>query len=125
MRLLLDTNAFLRWTEGVRVPHPVERVLTRQDTERFISIVTGWEVVMKPELGLSAAYVEIAIRDMGAALLPITFKHLNELSRLPFYQHHRDPFDRLLIAQALSEELALVSADTRFESYKRLRVIWD
>jgi PIN domain nuclease of toxin-antitoxin system len=99
--------------------------LDRDDTECLISIVSGWEVVMKTVLGLSAAQVEGAIAAMGATLLPVRFQHLEELSRLPSYPNHRDPFDRMLIAQALSEDLPIVSSDTRFSEYKSLRVLWD
>ncbi len=64
MRLLLDTNAFLRWIAGSPVPRPVERVLNRRDTECAISIVTGWEIMMKPKLGLRASKIEAAIGEM-------------------------------------------------------------
>lgn len=80
---------------------------------------------MKAKLGVSAADVEAAIDEMGAALLPIKFRHLNELSHLPFYEDHRDPFDRMLIAQALAEDVSIVTSDMRFANYKRLRVLWD
>jgi PIN domain nuclease of toxin-antitoxin system len=56
--------------------------------------------------------------------LPIRFRHLDELSALPEHDDHRDPFHRMLIAQALAEDLSMVSSDTRFEEYKRHRVIW-
>lgn len=125
MRLLLDTNAFLRWMAGTPLPRSVDRALARQETESLVSIVTGWEIVMKAKLGVSAADVEAAIGEMGAVLLPIKFKHLNELSGLPFYEDHRDPFDRMLIAQALAEDVSIITSDTRFAGYKRLRVIWD
>src|SRR5947209_4618028 len=107
-----------------RLPHSVERMLTKRDTEILVSIVTGWEIVIKANLGRSAGDVESGIEGMGATLLPITFRHLEELSRLPSYPDHRDPFDRMLIAQALAEGLPIVSGDMRFADYKRLRVIW-
>lgn len=125
MRLLLDTNAFLRWMAGSPLPRPIERVLSKRETECLVSIVTGWEIVMKPKLGVSPADIEAAIGEMGATLLPIRFNHLNELSHLPFYEDHRDPFDRMLIAQALGENVSIVTSDTRFDNYKRLRVLWD
>jgi len=125
VKLLLDTNAFLRWMAGSPLPRPVERVLARRETECLVSIVTGWEIIMKAKLGVSAADIEAAIGEMGAALLPIKFKHLNELSHLPSYEDHRDPFDRMLIAQALAEDLSIITSDTRFADYQRLRVLWD
>ncbi len=60
----------------------------------------------------------------GATLLSVRFRHVDELSVLPTHGDHRDPFDRMLIAQALAEELSMVSSDTRFEDYTRLRLIW-
>ena len=80
---------------------------------------------MKPKLGRSAADVEAAIGDMRAVLLPIKFTHLNELSRLPMFENHRDPFDRMLIAQAIAEDVSIISSDMRFDAYKRLRVLWN
>ena len=99
--------------------------MARRDTEFTVSIVTGWEIVLKPKLGRSAADVDAAITAMGAALLPIRFGHLDALSNLPFRDDHRDPFDRMLIAQALAEDLPIISGDTRFAGYKSLRVVWD
>lgn len=125
MKVLLDTNVFLRWIAGTSIPRSVERVLNNQNTECIVSIVTGWEIILKPKLGLSAADIEAAIDQIGAALLPVRFRHLDELSRLAFNQDHRDPFDRMLIAQALAEDLPVSSSDTRFAGYKRLRVLWD
>src|ERR1039458_1270106 len=86
---------------GSPLPRPVERVLAKRETECLVSTVTGWEIIMKAKLGVSAADIEAAIGEMGAALLPIKFKHLNELSHLPSYEDHRDPFDRMLIVQSL------------------------
>jgi PIN domain nuclease of toxin-antitoxin system len=125
LKLLLDTNAFLRWRIGSPVPRSVERALRKPETESFVSIVTAWEIAIKHSLSLTAFEVEAGITTTGATLLPIKFEHLDELSRLPTFPGHRDPFDRLLIAQAISEELTIVSSDTRFGDYKRLRVLWD
>jgi len=125
VKVLLDTNAFLRWAAGTPLPRPVERVLSKRETERLVSIVTGWEIMIKPKLGRSAADFEAAIDTMGAMLLPIKFQHLDELSHLPHFEDHKDPFDRMLIAQALAEDASIVTSDTRFENYKRLRVLWD
>jgi PIN domain nuclease of toxin-antitoxin system len=125
LRLLLDTNAFLRWMVGEPLPLSVERALNRRDTQCFVSIVTAWEIAIKHSLSLSAHDVEIGIARMSAILLPIGFQHLDELSRLQAFTNHRDPFDRLLIAQAIAEDLSMVSSDMRFGNYKRLRILWD
>ncbi len=110
---------------GSPLPRVAERLIARRDSALVVSIVTGWEIVLKPKLERSAADVEAAIAAMGANLLPIRFAHLDEFSNLPFRDDHRDPFDRMLIAQALAEDLPIISGDTRFTGYKRLRVFWD
>ena len=125
MKLMLDTSVFLRWMNDKPLPRTLERLLMKQSTELIVSIVTGWEIVMKPKLQRSATDVEAAIQEMGAVLLPIKFKHLNEFSNLPFHEDHKDPFDRMLIAQALAEDLSIATSDTRFAGYKGLRTLWD
>lgn len=125
MKLMIDTNVFLRWMNDRPLPRTVERLLTKQSTEIVVSIVTGWEIVMKPKLQRSAADIEAAIQEMGAVLLPIKFRHLNEFSNLPFHENHKDPFDRMLIAQALAEDLSVATSDMRFAEYKGLRTVWD
>jgi PIN domain nuclease of toxin-antitoxin system len=125
MKLMLDTNVFLRWMNDRPLPRTVERLLTKQSTELVVSIVTGWEIVMKPKLQRNAAEIEAGIQEMGAILLPVKFKHLNEFSNLPFREDHKDPFDRMLIAQALAEDLSIATSDTRFAGYKGLRTLWD
>ena len=102
-----------------------DRVLNREDTECHVSIVTAWEIALNHTLRLTMSDVETGLARISAVLLPINFQHLDELSRLPLYTNHRDPFDRLLIAQAIVEDLSMVSSDMRFADYKRLRVLWD
>jgi PIN domain nuclease of toxin-antitoxin system len=76
-------------------------------------------------LGISAEDVQGGMAAIGARLLPIRFPHLSALSSLPAFGHHKDPFDRLLIAQAIAEDMRMLSSDTRFGEYKRLRLIWE
>lgn len=125
MKILLDTNAFLRIVAGERLPRNARRVLDQPGTELVVSIICGWEIVMKPALNLTATEVESRVGMMGATVLPIQFRHLEEYSRLPVKADHRDPFDRMVIAQALAEKMAVMTADSRFEDYAGLRVIWD
>ena len=125
MTVLLDTNAFIRWLTDVPLPKPAERVLQKADTKMYLSVVSVWEIVMKPRLGISALQAEAAVHEMGAVLLPIRIRHLDELSRLALNGDHKDPFDRLLISQALAEGFAIVSSDDRFPAYGRLTVLWD
>lgn len=125
MRVLLDTSAVIRILRNGDLPRAAQRLLSRPDTETIVSFVTAWEIVMKADLNLSASNVEAGVNRMGAAMLPVQFRHLDEYARLPVVENHRDPFDRMLIAQALSENLAVMTSDSRFENYMRLRVIWD
>jgi len=125
LRFLLDTNAFLRHTGDLPVPRAARRLLSRRDATPVVSIVSCWEIVLKPKLGLAVSDVDAAVREMGAELLPVRLTHLERLSHLPFHDDHRDPFDRLLIAQALAEETPLLTSDARFSAYKHLRVVWD
>jgi PIN domain nuclease of toxin-antitoxin system len=100
-------------------------VLCKSQHRKVCQHRIGLEILMKPKLGLSAAGLEAGITAMGSIVLPVRFRHLDELSGLATYEDHRDPFDRMLIAQSLAEGLSIVSSDTRFSQYKRLRVIWE
>jgi PIN domain nuclease of toxin-antitoxin system len=125
VKLLLDTNVFLRWMANIPLPGRLERLLNKSSNEKLISIVTAWEIVNKPKLNLSVSDIEAGIDASGASVLPLNFRHIDRFHALPFYKDHRDPFDRMLIAQALAEDLAIASSDQRFFEYKGLQVIWD
>ena len=125
MRLLLDTSLFVKWILDAPLPGRLERLLIKPGTEKHISIVTAWEIINKPKLNLNVADIETGINGLSASLLPLSLRHIDALHSLPLYDDHRDPFDRMLIAQALAEDLPIVSSDQRFSEYKNLRVIWD
>ena len=105
------------------LPRPVVRRIQRAERV-FVSAVTAWEIAIKSALGkmTAKAGLEVALRDYGFAELPIHIRHADAVRALP--PHHRDPFDRLLIAQAIVDDLVLVSADSAFRKYK-LPVVWD
>jgi PIN domain nuclease of toxin-antitoxin system len=119
MRLLLDTHAFL-WaiTEDPRLGPLSRTLITTEASAVLLSHVSLWEIAIKHALArgdmpLSAAQAIQWAEEAGFDLLPIDLPHLLSLETLPL--HHRDPFDRLLVAQSLRESLTLLSADRVFE----------
>lgn len=121
MRVLLDTRAFL-WahTEPERLgPHLA--LLERPDTERLVSAVVGWEITIKHGLGRLTlpepprAWVPERIRRGAMTELPVGMDHTLGVADLP--DHHRDPFDRLLISQARGLRIPVLTADRAFDAY--------
>lgn len=121
LRLLLDTHALLWWVSN----HPslsanVDRALQDDGNEVFVSAASAWEVTTKARLGkltagpLGQDFVG-EVRRQGFVPLPITLDHGQRAGSLP--GHHRDPFDRMLIAQAQAENLVLVSNEAVFDTY--------
>jgi PIN domain nuclease of toxin-antitoxin system len=121
VRLLLDTHIFL-WlnTEPERVGAWLT-VIERNDTELFVSAASSWEMTIKWKLGKlalpepPAGYLPSRISRLRALGLAITHAHVIEVGALP--DHHRDPFDRLLIAQSRVEDLKLLTADPTIAAY--------
>jgi PIN domain nuclease of toxin-antitoxin system len=119
VRLLLDTHALLWWLGDDPRLGPAARIrIADAGTEVLVSVVSLWEIVVKVRLGKLEARieeVEAAIDADGFLRLPITPRHLSALRDLP--AHHRDPFDHLLIAQAIAEGAAFVTADRGAPAY--------
>jgi PIN domain nuclease of toxin-antitoxin system len=127
MTYLLDTVAFLRALDNT-LPAKIRRQLQRANAQLFVSIITPWEIALKRSLhfaGVSNELVQQYILDLGARILPISVRHIGKLYSLP--PLHRDPFERMLIAQALEERYPIVSSDRHFGLYREvgLEVIWD
>jgi PIN domain nuclease of toxin-antitoxin system len=93
----------------------------------WISVASLWEIIAKSQFGKLALpcpvgeYLTAKLTSNGVFVLPLTFEHVKRLEKIPL--HHRDPFDRILIAQSLEEEIPLITADSAFERYS-LQVIW-
>lgn len=128
MRLLLDTHAFIYWTIRTDRLSPLALSLMQDPgNELFLSLVSLWEMQLKTRLGKLqfplplAQIVDEQQHLNGLRLLPLEPAHIYALDQLPF--HHKDPFDRLLIAQAVTEHLPILSADHVFPSYP-VQVIW-
>ena len=128
MRVLLDTHALLWWHEGS--PDLSQRALdaVRDPANTvYLSVVNVWEAQIKHQLGkltLQSSLREIVRqqhRINGFGLLSVRVDHVYRLDTMPM--HHRDPFDRLLVAQALSEDLVLVSKDEKLTPYAAT-ILW-
>ncbi len=118
MRLLLDTHAALWWLgDSPALGARAERLLAAGTHEVLVSAVVPLEISIKSAIGKIRAAPEAvgALLDDGAQELPITIEHARRVRELPL--HHRDPFDRVLIAQALVEDAVILSADARFDAY--------
>ncbi len=128
MRVLLDTHSLI-WlvTDDPRLSALARSVFLDGGNALFCSAVVGLEIAVKSSLGqiqLSESpreFLEARIRNNGLLRLPVTLAHTYRLGHLPF--HHRDPFDRLLVAQALEEDLALLSRDAILSEYG-VRRLW-
>lgn len=121
MRILLDTHIYLWWLQDSPRLSPKAREMIQTATEVYVSSASLWECSIKIGLGkLQADIAELVaqIDASGFVELPVYARHSLALSRLP--EHHRDPFDRLLIAQAISEPLRLLTADQQLGHYSEL-----
>jgi PIN domain nuclease of toxin-antitoxin system len=127
MRLLVDSQSVI-WAvdDPTRLSPAATTALQDPANELFVSAATVWEVAIKTALGkltLSSSYrdwMNQAIADLGLSVLPVTVDYAAAQAALPL--HHRDPFDRLLIAQAMTEGIRVVSSDVQFDAYGINRV---
>jgi len=127
VRVLLDTHTFLWWVaDAPQLSRPARRVIAAGDNECFLSAASCWEMAIKASIGkldldgTVERFVPHQLTENGFSELPVEVRHAARVARLPF--HHRDPFDRLLAAQALEEHLAIVSADPIFKRYGVKRI---
>jgi PIN domain nuclease of toxin-antitoxin system len=122
MQLLLDTHAFLWWLSGDnQLSAAAQSAIADEGNGIFISAASAWEITTKHRIGklpgvaAIVADLEGAIVDQGFIGLPISLRHGQVAGALP--GTHRDPFDRMLIAQAMLENLVLVSNEQPFDAY--------
>ncbi|HEY7962328.1 MAG TPA: type II toxin-antitoxin system VapC family toxin [Solirubrobacteraceae bacterium] len=124
MRLLLDTHTVLALlSEDFPLSAEARAAMERPGADLICSAVNVWEIAIKRSLGKLTAPANLIerIEGAGAELLAITPRHAHAVGELPF--HHRDPFDRLLIAQAQLEGCALVTKNPAFAAYD-VPVVW-
>ena len=127
MRVLLDTHSLL-WliTEDPSLPNNARVVARTTSNACFVSAASLWEISIKHSIGklhvkTGLDHIFQLIRQTGFELLPITERHMLESAKLPF--HHRDPFDRMLVAQATCEELTVMTKNPLFVTYGA-PVVW-
>jgi PIN domain nuclease of toxin-antitoxin system len=127
LAVLLDTHAFLWWTQNdSRLSKPARDTIVDEDC--WLSLASCWELAIKVSLNRIVfdrplnQFVREQMLANGISLLSIQFRHVMRVAQFPFV--HRDPFDRLLAAQALEERFSLVSADPVFDAYGVAR-IWN
>lgn len=127
MNLLLDTHVFIWFSEDrFELSAKAKQLIEDPHNVSFISISSLWEMAIKVSLGkltINRSFERTmqAIEENGFEILPITFEHTLQVSQLPF--HHRDPFDRILIAQSIVESIPIITADAAFGHYPTT-LIW-
>jgi PIN domain nuclease of toxin-antitoxin system len=128
VKVLLDTHAFL-WaiTDNPQLSDKARRMFTSSDNELLLSAASVWEILAKVQIGRlhlpkpAGDYLERQLAKNAITVLPVQLRHVLRLERLPL--HHRDPFDRILIAQSLEEELPVLTADPLMKNYSA-PLIW-
>lgn len=128
MNLLLDTHAFLWWISGdTTLSVPARAAIGDTSNDVFVSAASAWEIATKVRIGKLPGAVSIAadlaavVESQGFVPLPITFVHGQMAGALP--GPHQDPFDRMLVAQAMADGMVLVSNEARFDAYG-VRRLW-
>lgn len=128
MRALVDTHVFLWWvTDDPALSERARRVIQEPDNDVYFSVASAWEIVIKAALGRLTvagdleAFVRGHVSRNAFRILPVHLEHALKVYSLP--AHHRDPFDRLLVAQASLEGLPIVTADPWMRRYD-VEVIW-
>ena len=116
MRLLLDTHVLIWWDEGAGMSEAAVDAIRSAD-QVYVSAVTGWEIAIKAALGRlqTSRSTASAVAESGFEELPVRMAHAEVVGGLP--HHHRDPFDRMLVAQAIAESLTLVTRDRALKQY--------
>ena len=121
MRVLIDTHIFIWFVNGAKELSPAARaIIEDRDITICISMVSLWEIAIKNALGklkINRPYEQMmeVIDKNGFVVIPLKFEHTIIQHTLPW--HHRDPFDRMIAAQAIAEQIDLISADPAFDAY--------
>lgn len=122
MKYLLDTHVLIWYGEGnPLLPGHIRKIILDPQNHIFVSHASIWEMAIKMSLGKMTLTVQLPdwehlLQQKGFAPLLTSFQHFQELLTLPF--HHQDPFDRLLIAQAIAEDFTVITHDSKFRPYQ-------
>ncbi len=129
MKLLVDTQCWLWWfVQPERLSEETIAHISDETNELWFSVASVWEIGIKVAIGKLPlpepidSYIRSRMAQLGARSLQITATHALQAAALPL--HHRDPFDRMLIAQVQAEDMTLVSADTMFSQYSNVSILW-
>jgi PIN domain nuclease of toxin-antitoxin system len=129
VKLLLDTQCWLWWfAEPERLNEEAIAHIAYERNELWFSVASIWEIGIKVEIGKLPlpkpvdSYISSRMVQLGVQYLEIRSPHALRAAALPL--HHRDPFDRMLIAQAQIEDMTLVSADSMFQQYSGISILW-
>lgn len=123
--LLVDTCAVVQWMQG-SLPESAQSLLLNAK-ERHFSVVSAWEIQLKPDLRSITLYdIEDAIAKMGMRVQPLLLEHIGALAGILSLTNlpHKDPFDHVLMAQALVNHWPILTCDQRFKAYPRVQVLW-
>lgn len=127
MRLLLDTHTFIWFvTDSSKLNLSVKALIEDENNEKLFSIVSIWEMAIKQSIGKLSfnlpfkTFIQQQISANSINILNINLDHIDAVVSLPL--HHRDPFDRLIIAQAIVEQIPVLSGDTVFDAYSVQRL---
>lgn len=128
MNYLLDTHTFLWFLEGNNSLSSKARIIIEDaDNTIYVRIASIWEIaikisISKLKLSVNLEEVKTEIVKNNFEILPLDFEHIIELTNLE--QIHKDPFDRIIISQAISEKCTIISKDSNFDFYKNVNVLW-
>ncbi|MEG4319045.1 MULTISPECIES: type II toxin-antitoxin system VapC family toxin [unclassified Microcoleus] len=127
MRLLLDTHTFIWYvTDNPRLSANVKLLIEDENNEKLVSMASIWEMAIKHSIGrlnFSLPFMEFVRQQLSVSnigLLEINLSHIEVVASLPL--HHRDPFDRLIIAQSMAQQIPVLSVDAIFDDYAIARV---
>ena len=119
MQLLLDTHALIWWlSNDSTISGKAKKAIADPDNIVFVSAASAWEIAIKKSLGKLQAPddLSVQIEEKRFTPLAISINHALTVEKLPL--HHQDPFDRIIIAQAISENLIIITRDRKFKTYK-------